>query len=114
MRSDSPRWRCNPPKTVTSRPPETSVYAAGRQIIAVNSDRDEVHCLNKSARVVFELCDGKSREEIADEFAHLYPDVPRLRIDEDVTRVVGELQRKGLVEPESRQRVRLSIGREGP
>jgi hypothetical protein len=97
-----------PPRPVLSRPvPADGVPTSAPSVVWEELDgecvlydeaRDELHRLNGTASVVWQLCDGTTTvEQLVGELADAYG-APREVIEGDVTTLLGELAMQGLLD----------------
>lgn len=80
----------------TSRP-DVTLQRVGREAILHDDRAGQAHVINASAARVWELCDGRSFEEVVASFAEPYglgPDAVRA----DVERVIDGFDRLGLLD----------------
>jgi hypothetical protein len=71
------------------------------EIVLFVRDSGKSIVLNKTARVLYDLCDGASGEDVADLFSTLFGAVSREqreRLKQDATRALDSLRESGLVE----------------
>lgn len=73
------------------------VKEMGEEIVLYDQEANQVHSLNATASLIFNLCDGEnSTEEIVEEMRSRF-DIDEKTVLRDVERVLSELKKKGLL-----------------
>lgn len=69
----------------------------GLDLMCYDSDKDEVHIFNPTARTIHRmLCEGKTEAEIAGALRSAFPDSEGKAIEVDVRACIEDLVKKGL------------------
>jgi PqqD family protein of HPr-rel-A system len=76
---------------------DVTLERTGREAILYDRANRQVHAVNESAALLFELCDGESSEEtVTQKFAAAYG-LPVETVEEDVREILGTFRRLGVV-----------------
>ncbi len=74
------------------------VQELGDEVLLLNSRDGDVHILNETAYIVWNLCDGRhTLSDIQKNLMNWFPEMIKHTVDEDVQHVVNDFKDKSLI-----------------
>ena len=75
-----------------------TVQNLGDEIMLYDSGRENVHVLNHTACVIWNLCDGNHTvEEIQKDLQEKFSEIPKSDLIDDILATINELKQKNLI-----------------